>query len=149
MSTMKFSWGGRIVLLYGGFVALIITLVVGSMKQDFQLVADDYYQQEIQYQNVLNASKNQSELSTPARIFANETTLTIEFPEEFKGQFVNGNVHFYSPINEEWDKIVPFTNVEERLEVPRDELVKTRYQIKLTWQADGKDYYQESDINLF
>ncbi|MBW7914094.1 MAG: FixH family protein [Taibaiella sp.] len=71
MSTMKFGWGSRIALLYGGFVVLIAALVTGSMRQDFDLVADDYYQQEIAYQNVLDAGKNQSALSAPVRVYAN------------------------------------------------------------------------------
>ncbi len=146
---MKFGWGGRIVLLYSGFVALIVTLVVSSVKQDIQLVSDDYYEQELEYQNVLNAGKNQSSLSNPARIFASESTVTIEFPHEFNEEIINGNVHFYSPINRDWDKKIAMNDVEKSFIVSREELVKTKYKIKLRWQAAGKEYYQESDINLF
>lgn len=149
MSTFKIGWGGKIAILYGGFVLLIAALVTGSMRQDFDLVADDYYQQELAYQDVLDAGKNQSALSAPADIYANATDVVITFPDEFKGKAINGNVHFYSPIDETWDKQVKLENTGAVVTVPRSELQNTRYTIKLSWDADAKNYYQESDINLF
>ncbi len=149
MSKKKLNWGWGVTALYLGFVALIIALVVGSMRQDFDLVSDDYYQQELDYQNVLDAGKNQAELSKPATIHANETSVTIDFPEEFKEELINGNVHFYSPIEDAWDKQIAMNGVQGSFKVPRSELQKTKYKIKLQWEARGKKYYQESDITLF
>ncbi|MCB0700204.1 MAG: FixH family protein [Chitinophagaceae bacterium] len=149
MSKNKFGWGGRIAILYGGFVVLIATLVIGSMRQDFDLVADDYYQQEIEYQNVLDAGKNQSELSNPAAIHANESAVTIEFPQEFDEQLITGSVHFYSPVEDAWDKTMAMNNVQKTFIVSRAELQNTNYKIKLNWEANGKKYYQESEITLF
>lgn len=149
MSTLKLGWGTRIAFLYGGFVAIIATLVVGSMRQDFDLVADDYYQQEIAYQDVIDAGKNQSTLSQPASIHANESTVTIDFPAEFADQLITGNVHFYSPVEDAWDKEFAMNNIQSSMAIPRSNLQKTRYKIKLSWEANGKKYYQESDINLF
>lgn len=149
MSTKKFGWGGRIALLYGGFVLLIAALVTGSMRQDFDLVSDDYYAQELAYQDVLDAGKNQSELSAPVSIYANATDVVVEFPGEFKGKTINGNVHFYSPIEDAWDKKVKLENATAVISVPRSELQNTKYKIKLAWEVEGKKYYQESDINLF
>lgn len=149
MSTMKIGWGGRIAFLYGGFVLLIAALVTGAMRQDFDLVADDYYAQELAYQDVLDAGKNQSALSAPATVYANATDVVIEFPEEFKGKVINGNVHFYSPVEDAWDKQVKLENATAVVTVPRAGLENTRYKIKLSWQVDEKNYYQESDINLY
>lgn len=149
MSAFKIGWGGKIAILYGGFVLLIAALVTGSMRQDFDLVTDDYYQQELAYQDVLDAGKNQSALSAPADIYANATDVVITFPDEFKGKTINGKVHFYSPIDETWDKQVSLENTGAVVTVPRSELQNTRYTIKLSWDADAKNYYQESDINLF
>ncbi|HEY9178367.1 MAG TPA: FixH family protein [Flavipsychrobacter sp.] len=148
MSTMKFGWGSRIALLYGGFVVLIAGLVTGSMRQDFDLVADNYYQQEIAYQNVLDAGKNQAALSAPVRVYANETAVMIEFPADFTDQLINGDVHFYSPIEASWDKEIKLNNVLSSITIPRSELKNTRYKVKINWTANEKTYYQESEITL-
>jgi len=148
MSTFKLGWGGRIAVLYGGFVILIAALVTGAMRQDFDLVADDYYQQEIAYQNVLDAGKNQSALTAAVRVFANEIAVTIEFPADFNGQMINGSVHFYSPIDSKWDKQLALENVQNSITVARSELRNTTYMVKISWEANTKKYYQESEITL-
>lgn len=149
MSTIKLGWGGRIALLYGGFVVLIAILVTGSMRQEVDLVAEDYYQQEIAYQQVLDAGKNQSALSTPVSIHANETMVTLEFPQEFQDKLINGNINFYAPTGSRGDKLIAMNNVQDVVNVQRSDLQKTNYTIKISWEADGKQYYQESNINLF
>ncbi len=146
---LKINWGAKIALLYGGFVVLIMALVIGSMKQDISLVSDDYYEQELAYQDVIDASKNQATLSEPVRIQTEEANVAIQFPKEMEAVAKNGSVYFYSPINKLWDYKTTFSNTENRIAVSRKELTNTRYVVKLTWEADGKKYYQESDVTLF
>lgn len=148
MSVMKINWGAKIALLYGGFVALIVVLVAGSMRQDFDLVSPDYYSQEIKYQQVIDAGKNQAALSAPVSVHANETMVSIDFPVEFANKTMNGTVQFYSPVNAAWDKTVKMTNTGNSISVPRSELHSTTYTIKMNWEADGKKYYQETSLNL-
>lgn len=148
MSVMKISWGTKIALLYGGFVVLIVTLVAGSMRQDFDLVAPDYYGQEIKYQQVIDAGKNQSNLSAPVAIHANGQAVTIDFPADFTDKPVEGTVQFYSAVNADWDKVFDIKVTNNRMTVPRGTLHNTNYKIKLKWTCDGKQYYQETDLNL-
>ncbi len=148
MSVMKINWGAKIALLYGGFVVLIVMLVAGSMRQDFDLVTPDYYGQEIKYQQVIDAGKNQATLSAPVVIHANATDVMIEFPSEFADKVVKGDVHFYSPVNASWDKTFNINIANNSMTVQRSELRNTNYTIKLNWEADGKKYYQETTLNL-
>lgn len=148
MSVMKINWGAKIALLYGGFVALIVVLVAGSMRQDFDLVAPDYYSQEIKYQQVIDAGKNQASLSAPVSVHANETTVTVDFPVEFANKTLTGNIQFYSPVNAAWDKSVKLDVTGNSITIPRNELHATAYTIKMNWEADGKKYYQETSLNL-
>lgn len=148
MSTIKLGWGGRIAVLYGGFVILIVALVTGSMRQDFQLVSTDYYGDEIRYQEVIDAGKNQAALSAPVAIVADASNVNIELPQEFAGVSVTGEVHFYSPVNADWDKVIDMNISNKILSIPRTQLHTTRYKVKITWNADNKQYYQESEIAL-
>lgn len=145
----KLNWGARIALLYGSFMALIIALVVGSMKQNTNLVADDYYQQELVYQELIDASKNQATLSRPLAIRTEKEQVHIDFPEEMTAAMKTGNVYFYSPINKLWDHKVDFNNSDALVTVPREKLVNTRYVVKVDWEVDGKRYYQESEVTLY
>lgn len=148
MSTIKINWGTKIALFYGSFVVLIVTLVAGSMRQSFDLVAPDYYGQELKYQNVIDAGKNQAALSTAVAIHANEKSVIINFPAEFAGKAVSGTVHFYSPVSASWDKEFPVSMDNDAMIVSRTELRNTTYTMKINWQSAGKKYYQESELKL-
>lgn len=148
MSTMKMSWGSRIAVLYGGFVILIAILVIGSMRQSFDLVAPDYYGQEIKYQNVIDAGKNQSELSTAVALTTNTNSIVFQFPPELQGKTLSGTLHFYSPVNASWDKNFPLTVEKNTMTVNRSELRNTTYTVKMSWETEGKKYYQESELKL-
>lgn len=142
------SWGWKIALTYGGFVVLIISLVWASSRQHFDLVSKDYYEEEIAYQKVIDAGKNQSALSKPVTIYANDKTVTIEFPNDFKGKSLSGNIQFYAPVNAGWDRNYKIGGQDNRVTIQRSELQNTRYTIKISCTADGKNYYQESEIML-
>lgn len=148
MTVMKISWGTKIALLYGGFVVLIVTLVAGSMRQDFDLVAPDYYGQEIKYQQVIDAGKNQSTLSAPVAIHASGQVVTIDFPADFTDKPVEGTIQFYSAVNADWDKVFDIKVTNNSMTVPRETLHNANYTIKLKWTSEGKEYYQETGLNL-
>lgn len=145
---MKISWGWKIVLLYSGFVGIIVTLVVASSRQQIDLVSKDYYQQEIAYQKVIDAGKNQAGLSRPMDVHANTQNVVISFPEEFKGKALGGDVKFYSPVNEKWDRSYKIDADNNTVTISRANLKNTRYTIKINCLVDGKSYYQESEIHL-
>jgi hypothetical protein len=148
MSTIKIGWGTRIAILYSGFVLLIATLVVGSMRQDFDLVSTDYYEQELRYQDVIDAGRNQSALSEAISLNVVDDMIILQFPKEFSGRTVAGKVSFYSPVNASWDRSFDIAATDSRMLIPTVRLRKTAYKAKINWRADGKDYYQESSITL-
>jgi len=145
---MQIGWGWKITLLYSGFVALILFLVISSSRQQIDLVSKNYYEQEIRYQDVINAGKNQSGLSAALGVSSNANTVTISFPEEFKGKAISGNVQFYAPVNAAWDKSFTINAENNAIIIPRSELHDTRYIVKISCIADGKNFYQETELML-
>jgi len=148
MTTIKINWGAKITLLYIGFITLIITLVAGSMKQKFDLVSDDYYMQELKYQDVIDADKNLSSLSTQLHIQTKHDELLIHFPREFTEKNIVGAVHFYSPVNKAWDRTIALSVNNNIATIKRKALEHTNYTAKIAWTSGGKAYYQETTINL-
>jgi hypothetical protein len=146
--TVKIGWGARIAMLYGGFMVLMVTLVTGSMKQDFDLVSKDYYAKEIAYQQQIDAGKNQSELSAPVQIVVNGESVNIEFPSEFADKVLTADVYFYSPVKTSLDKRFQKKVEGSKLTILRTELNNVFYKCKINWEYKGKQYYQETDVNL-
>lgn len=57
MKTLKLNWGAGIAVLYMGFVAMIVLLVVMSMRQKIDLVTDEYYAEELLFQGKIDKIK--------------------------------------------------------------------------------------------
>ncbi len=145
---MKIGWGWKIAILYAGFMAMIITLVTASSHQKIDLVSKDYYKDEIAYQDVLNASKNQALLTANPEIHANGSEVVIEFPADVAKQSLKGNVNFYAAVNKEWDKDFAISVTDNKMVIPRNALHDIIYQLKISYSADGKQYYYEAKLDL-
>ena len=145
---MSISWGWKIMILYTGFVIMMVCLVVASSNQKIDLVSKDYYKDEIAYQKVLDASKNQADLAGSLTIHANAHDIVLEFPGEFANKPLTGNVTLYSASNEDWDKNFPISTTGNTLTIPRTTLQRTAYTIKVSYTVDGKSYYSESKLDL-
>ncbi len=146
---MKFNWGWGIALFYSGFVVLILGLVIGSNKQEVDLVSNDYYGEELAYQKVIESSKNQAGLSKPVEIHANADSVFLHFPAEFQNKVLKGKLVFYAPSNPKWDHDIAIAvGGDANFAVSRKGLQHTKFVLKINWTADGREYYQESDLSL-
>jgi len=145
---MKIGWGWKIGLLYGGFVVMMVGLVVASSRQNVDLVSNDYYVDEIKYQGVLDASKNESGLSGAISVHADGGKVVIEFPADFQKSTIKGNVVFYAAANKDWDRDMGINVIDNKMVVSRKALQNTLYQLKVTYTVDGRDYYYQTQIDL-
>lgn len=145
---MKMNWGARIAILYMSFVALIVTLVYRSMHEKFDLVTKDYYGEEIRYQEVIDAGKNQAALSAPVHFTQNGKEMTLIFPKEFQGKQMKGTVQFYSAVNAQWDKTFEVNIDDAKAAVSIADMRPARYTVKLKWDEHNKLYYQETTLKI-
>lgn len=127
---------------------MIICLVFASNKQKIDLVSKDYYKDEIAYQQVLDASKNQAGLNGALSVYANASNVVIDFPGDFTSKQLSGNVTLYSAVNQDWDKRIPISTSDNKMMIPRKDLQHTIYTVKVNYKADGKDFYYETQIDL-
>lgn len=142
------SWGLKITFLYCGFVALILTLVVLSSRQHFDLVSKDYYADEIAYQKVIDADKNSTTLSSAIVATVLGENVIITFPAELNNKSLSGIIHFYSPVNAAWDRELPLNISNNQMVVPRAQLHNTGYIMKISFSDGDQKYYQETEVNL-
>ena len=61
------NWGNKIILAFTLFVIFLGVLVYRSVNNNVQLVAPDYYEQELTYQHEIDKLKNEKELKQSRR----------------------------------------------------------------------------------
>ena len=146
---MKINWGTGIVLAFIGFMCFIMYFVVKvntDKKYDHDLVTEDYYKEELDFQNDINKETNAKNLSENISLKKTEEGLEIIFPETFTINNISGKVFLYRPSNKQLDFETPISLSDHNLLIPDKRLLDGRWNIKVDWQYNGKSYLFKKEI---
>jgi hypothetical protein len=135
------NWGWKITLVYSLFVVGILTLVFKARSEKVDLVATDYYAQELAYSKRIEAQRNASTMSERPVVRQDANQLLVELPASCE-HLTNGNIHVYCPSNASLDQHLPLTNAAAQV-FGLSELPTGIYLIKLSFEIDSKPYFIE------
>ena len=143
------NWGVKITLAFIVFVLIMITMVIISVKQDVNLVAEDYYKQEIAYESQIERIKNTNNLAFPPEISFNKETnrLLISFSSVLANRIRSGEVLLYRPSDHKKDvKAQLILDDSNQLVISMAGRKKGLWKIKLNWNDGELEYYDEKRI---
>lgn len=146
---MKFNWGTGIFLAYTLFAVALFWFVYQSTKQDNSLVVDNYYEQDLQYQQQYERMQRANSLSAPVKVQFDQSAaaVVITFPEEVSAP--SGSIHFYRPSDQRFDFRADLAVDELHKQViPVKGKLGGRWIVKILWEEDGQEYYVERDLVL-
>ncbi|WP_298238911.1 FixH family protein [uncultured Algibacter sp.] len=147
---MKINWGTGIILAFIGFIAFIMYFIVSmniNDKYDHDLVSEDYYADELKYQNDINKLKNARTLEANLSYEKTAEGLVIHFPETADYKEITGNLFLYRPSNKQLDFDAAISLSNSHLLIPDKRLVDGRWNIKVDWQYKGQSYLFKESIN--
>jgi hypothetical protein len=140
------DWGKGIVLVFVVFAAIMISMVTICMKKDdLHLVTQNYYEEEIKYQEHIDKMINASGLFYEALQFDKlQKSVAINLPVGAKAE-----LHLFRPSDARLDqKLMVEVDNENATVVDLGKLKSGYWLMKLTWSAEGKSYYQEKKITI-
>lgn len=134
------NWGNKITLVFVGFVVLVIAMVIFSMKQEFHMVEENYYEEEIAYQGKMEEIRNGHDWKGIISVKQEGGNLALQFEGAEK---VNGKVQFYRPADADLDFFVP---ISEEINIPIEKFKAGNWKVSFNWEADEKKYFKEEQI---
>lgn len=146
---MKINWGTGIVLAFIGFISFIMYFVISmniNDKYDHDLVTDDYYKQELEFQNDIDKEKNANSLAENITWKKDEDGVVLNFPKLFEQDQVEGTVYFYRPSNKTFDFEIPIVLENYQIRIPKSKLLEGRWNIKVDWTYQNKSYLYKKEI---
>lgn len=143
---MRISWGYKIVIFYLSFVFGILFLVYKANSESFDLVTENYYEAELKYQDVIDQKTNASQLSAPPVISHSINSISIQLPKEFANKSVEGEIYLYRPSDATKDFRRSFSTQDGFYHLDLGKELSGSYDIKLTWKAGGKEFFQEQKL---
>ncbi|MTE27436.1 FixH family protein [Winogradskyella ouciana] len=146
---MKINWGTAIVIAFVAFIAFILYFVINMStddKYDHDLVVEDYYKQELQFQSDIDKETNARKLAT--NISWNKTTegIVIVFPKQMDFEAIEGSVFLYRPSNKQLDFETPISLSDHNLLIPDKRLLDGRWNIKVDWTYKNTAYLYKKEI---
>jgi len=148
---MKINWGASIVIAIAAFMSFILFFVIKmsvNSKYDHDLVATEYYKNELVFQQEIDKEQNLKLLSEPIKIEQKVEGISIVFPSELQPKDIQGKVFLYRPSNEKMDIEIPLSISSNILFLPKKDLVSGRWDIIIDFTHQGIAYLVKKEIML-
>jgi hypothetical protein len=146
---MKINWGTGIVIAFALFMTFILYFVFevqSNSKYDNDLVVEEYYKHDSHFQEEMARIQNAHDLQQKPYIKYNKDGVKIAFPTTFESDKIKGNVLLYRPSNKKFDFNTQIILTNSTLLIPKNKLVKGRWDVNMEWQYDGKKYLTKEVI---
>ena len=140
------DWGKGITLTLIVFGIIMISMVTICVKQDdLHLVTQNYYEEEIKYQDQIDKMINASHLDHEVLVYDNQLkTVDLHLPVGAKGM-----LHLFRPSDARLDQKISFDITDQAVNSVNVKDLKPGYwRVKLTWSENGVGYYKEEKINI-
>jgi hypothetical protein len=139
----RWNWGKGIVLVYSVFVLGILYLVYQSKQQKLDLVYEDYYAQELMFQNQIDATQRVEDAGEKPSLVRKEGGVFLLIPSA-KGIQVSGSLTAYCASDKSKDQLMRLNQTTAGLwRLPVLDLKSGRYTFKIKWKQLGELYYSE------
>ena len=146
---MRFTWGHAAVAIPVTIVVVFTSVLIRSMSDEHktELVADDYYAQEIQFQQQIDRTKNALLLNTTLTWEREGNQWVLGLTGDYDPLEIEGELTVFRPSDSRLDFIVPIKMDENgKMNVPASKFKNGKYQIQVRWNVEGKDCYLEKNV---
>jgi len=144
---MRFTWGNAIFLVMTAFILLMTSFMIRAASNQEELVAENYYEQEIEYQGQIDKLNMTSTLSQAVRMTVEGSELVIEMPMDVRDKTITGELYLQRPSDSRADERMPITlDANRMMRVALGERLKGAYNVQLDWSADGTAYLSKDRI---
>ncbi|REH44986.1 FixH protein [Tenacibaculum gallaicum] len=146
---MKLNWGTSIVIAiisFMGFIMYFVITMSTGKNYNHDLVTEKYYQQELEFQNKINATKNAKALKDNIKTEKVTEGIKVLFPMNFNPKDIKGKVFLYRPSDKQLDFEIPISISKTYLLVPENRLLGGRWNITVSWSYKNKDYLFQKEL---
>ncbi|NEW78386.1 MAG: FixH family protein [Gelidibacter sp.] len=139
----KISWPTGIVLALSAFIIFILSFVFKATflpEYDHHLVSDDYYKDEMNYQQEIDKLNKAAALNEDVSLTKVAEGLLIKFPAEFDPEKITGTISFQRPSNDKIDFQLPIKLTSTDYLISDDNLVQGIWNVKIEWTINSNTY---------
>jgi hypothetical protein len=131
-----------IVAAFVVFALFMGSLVFISLREDVNLVSENYYAEELKHQDKIDQQNNANQLAEQPQLSFVDNAIKVSFP--YFSSIEKGKLHVLRPSNNRLDQTFELSALEGDSQLFELKVwEKGLYRVSLTWTMEGKEYYFE------
>jgi hypothetical protein len=144
----NFNWGHGVIIALASFMIFILSMMFlfPNGQKNSEMVTDNYYEEELKYQDVIDAKKRADELKEKPVYSQNPAGIRITFPKDYN----NSNTTVKFVLNRTDDQNLDVHKTVQlmpiSLLIPAQVLKLGNYTLRLSWTKDKTDYRMDYDV---
>lgn len=145
----NFSWGHGVVIALFAFIVFILSMLFlfPNGQKNSEMVTDNYYEEELKYQDVIDAKKRADDLQEKPTYSQDTNGIKVIFPKEYN----NSNTTVKFVLNRTDDQNLDIKKSEQldanqSILIPASVLKVGGYTLRLMWTKDKTDYRLDYDV---
>lgn len=145
----NFTWGHGIVIALLSFIIFILSMLFlfPNGQKNSEMVTDNYYEEELKYQDVIDAKQRADKLQEKPVYSQDNTGIKITFPADYNSS--NTTVKFVLNRTDDQNLDVKKTvtlDASHSFIIPAQVLKLGNYTLRLNWTKDKTDYRIDYDV---
>ena len=144
-------WPYGIVVAFALFIGGLATLITFAARQPSELVAADYYEQELRFQTQLDRQHRAHALPAPLRLETDSERhcLRLTFPADHARQGITGTLQLYRPSEAKLDRSEPLAPGEQGVQtVNIVGLAPGLWHARVAWRSGEQDYFVTEPVRI-
>lgn len=131
------------------FFAGMTAAVTIAVTHGDSLVSASYYEQELKYQNQMDAAAQAEKSGASVRVDAASEKILVAVPPEQLKHNLKGKIQFYRANAPELDREYDFAPGSDGTQpFASANFAAGLWRVRVYWQADGRDYFLEQKVTL-
>nr|WP_294858597.1 FixH family protein [uncultured Fluviicola sp.] len=139
------NWGKGIIIGMGLFMGFILTMVVIMMRQKIDLVEEDYYKRELNYEDQLAAQKMYATSVGKISVTSEKNGLHVYFSSGFQKD--DATITLRRPNDKSKDLVLTIRPIDE-VTIPTSTFPKGLFTITVNGSIQGKPYEMSEQVTI-
>ena len=142
-------WPVSIIAFFAVAICGAVTFVIFCQHHKVDLVASDYYEQEVRFQGQLDRAHRAASLQAPASIGYDDLgqRITVSIPHEHLSNGLKGWIQLYRPSAAGQDRKLPLqVDTLGTQIIDGSGLSDGLWHVRVSWNVNGADYYSDQKV---
>jgi hypothetical protein len=145
---VKLNWGNGLVIFFLIFFIWVFCFVFFAMRQNNDLVSDDYYQQGAKYSDQISINQRSVTYQDSLKISTTGNKIQISVCKSLVESGDSLQVYFFRSSDKAKDLRFTFDKLNNALQIDKNRFSHGRYQVFINWNDKGEKFMVNKIVDI-